>query len=409
MLIEFKCSNYLSFKDEISINLTTVDGYSEHKKTNIFNTERDDFDLLKSVVVYGSNGGGKSNITRALTFMDDVVHNSFKDSLSKDEDRKPWDSYFKLCTSSKKKPSMFEVSILIENTIYRYGFEMYNWTVVSEWLFKTDKRETPLFERTGQDFVINETSFEEGKRHPEVNSNVLFLSHLTQYNGEVSSQVFSFFKNLNVIDGLDDKHVHHVTKFLLKNDSRFNNWVGKAIQFLEISSVSVSSDEKLLTSHAVYDEDNILAGFIDFDIEKNESEGTKKLIYLLGAMYDTLTWGKVFVIDEFDSKLHPNLSKKLVSLFHEYNFSGAQFIITAHDPTLLDKQIFRRDQIWFVDRDQFGVSQLYPMSSFKASEGLRSLSDFRKKYLNNDFGAAESIDFTESFLNLTREISIGNE
>ena len=114
----------------------------------------------------------------------------------------------------------------------------------------------------------------------------------------------------------------------------------------------------------------------------------------------------LFVIDEFDSKLHPNLSLKLIRLFHEFNNNGAQFIITAHDPTLLDKDVFRRDQIWFVDRNQFGASELYPMSDFKATDGLRNMSDFRKKYLKSDFGAAESIEFSEPFINLTKEISV---
>lgn len=404
MLIEFKFKNYLSFKNETTVNLTTINKYPEHKNTHIIHTDRKEIDLLKSIAIYGSNGGGKSNIAQAFVFMDDLVHDSFKNSLSKDEDREPWDIYFKLCTSSKTEPSMFEVSFIIDSIIYRYGFEIYNWEIVNEWLFKTDKRETSLFERKGQDFYINEASFEEGKRYKEVNSNVLFITHLAQYNGIESGKVLNFFGRTNVIDGLDDKHVKHVTKSLLKNNSNFNKWISMALQFLEINSVSVSSDEELLTKHAIFDDSNILTEFIDFSVEGDESEGTKKLIYLLGAIYDTLTWGKVFIIDEFDSKLHPNLSRKLIKLFHEYNFSGAQFIITAHDPTLLDKEIYRRDQIWFVDRDQFGISELYPMSNFKTSEGLRSLSDFRKKYLNNEFGAAESINFTQSFLQLTKEI-----
>ena len=126
------------------------------------------------------------------------------------------------------------------------------------------------------------------------------------------------------------------------------------------------------------------------------------MIYLLGALYDTLSTGKLFVIDEFDSKLHPNLTRKLVELFHLYNVKGAQFIISAHDPTLLDKEIYRRDQIWFIDKDQFGASDLYPMSNFKAADGLRNTSDFRKMYLNCHFGAAESMKIDAELINLLR-------
>ena len=405
MLIEYKCRNYLSFKNEISLNLTSIDSYGEHFNTNIFPRENVDFNILKSIAVYGSNGGGKSNLTRSITLMDDLVHNSFRESLNKDEDRDEWDCYFKLCSKTIKEPTMFEVSFFVDDTIYRYGFEVYNWIVISEWLYKTEKRETLLFKRIGQEFEYNKSSFPEGKRHIDVNSNVLFISLLAQHNGEESGKVFSFFKDLNVINALDDNHISHVTRKLLKDDANFSKWLSIALRFLEINSVKVSLDDKfLITEHPVYDQNNILTGFIDFNVEINESEGTRKLIYLLGAIYDTLKWGKLFFIDEFNSKLHPNLSLKLIKLFHEFNNKGAQFVITAHDPTLLDKDIFRRDQIWFVDRDQFGVSELYPMSSFKASEGLRNISDFRKKYLNSDFGAAESLEITEEFIEITNNI-----
>lgn len=404
MLLEFKFRNYLSFKDEVSLQLTTVESYNEHKKTHTVNILQGELNLLKSIAIYGSNGGGKSNFTRAITFMDNLVHDSFRNSLDKEERRGLWDNFFRLCPDSKEEPSMFEVSFINANTIYRYGFEIYDFQIVSEWLYKTEKRETFLFTRKYNEFKINEKSFPEGKKYKEVNPNVLFLSFLAQFNNKEASKVYDFFKNLNVIDALDEKHIYHVTKRLLQKDESFKKWLSIALRFLEIDSVYLSSDnEELITRHAVY-KDNLLTGFEEFSVDENESAGTKKLIYLLGSIYDTLKNGRLFFIDEFNSKLHPNLCLKLVRLFHEFNNNGAQFIITAHDPTLLDKKIYRRDQIWFIDRDQFGVSELYPMSNFKATEGLRSMSDFRKKYLNSDFGAAESISFTEEFINLTKSI-----
>lgn len=404
MLIEFRFKNFFSFKDETSLNLTTIESYPELIKTNTISTLRD-FNLLKSISIFGSNGGGKSNLTRAVTFMLNVIHDSFRESLLKEEERETWDCYYKLCSDSAKEPTMMEMSFLSENIIYRYGFEMYTHEVLSEWLYKTEKRETLLFKRKKKKFTINETGFPEGIKNNEVNSNVLFLSHLSQYNSPESSKIFKLFRDVNVVNGLDDIHISHVTKKLLKHDKNFNKWLSLALQFLEINSVSISNDEKdLLTKHPVYNNNNILEGFVDFNIEKNESDGTKKLIYLLGAIYDTLKWGKVFFIDEFDSKLHPNLSLKIIELFHKFNKKNAQFIITAHDPTMLDKDVFRRDQIWFVDRNQFGISELYPMSNFKASDGLRNMSDFRKKYLNSDFGAAESMELTKEFISLTNKI-----
>lgn len=404
MLLEFKCKNYLSFKNEISLNLSTIKSYSEHKKTHIIQTKKKSIDLLKLIAVYGSNGGGKSNMTRAITAMTNLVHNSFKNSLMKDLERGDWDCPFQLSTETINEPSMFEMSFIIENVIFRYGFEIYNWEITNEWLYKTEKREIYLFKRNKNEFTINENSFPEGKKHKEVNSNVLFLSFLAQHNSELTSKIFSFFENINVVDGLNQIQIKHVTKRLLKENKNFKKWLAIALKFLDIQTINLGKDKELYTTHPVYGKNNLLESYTDFNLEYRESEGTKQLIYLLGAIYDTLQNGRVFFIDEFNSKFHPNLSVKLVKLFHEYNHNAAQFIITAHDPTLLDKSILRRDQVWFMDRNQFGVSELYPMSNFKASEGLRSVSDFRKKYLQSDFGAAESINFSEEFIKITNEL-----
>jgi len=194
MLIEFKCRNFLSFKDEITLNLTSIDTYDEHSSTHIVKNAKTGINLLKSIAIYGSNGGGKSNLTRAVTSMDFLVHNSFRDSLNKDEDRGTWGPFFKLCPDSRTEPSMFEVSFFVNDIIYRYGFEIFDWKIVSEWLYKTDKRETLLFKRDYDKFKINERSFPEGNRYKEVNSNVLFISFLAQYNNIESGKVYNFFK-----------------------------------------------------------------------------------------------------------------------------------------------------------------------------------------------------------------------
>jgi AAA15 family ATPase/GTPase len=166
-------------------------------------------------------------------------------------------------------------------------------------------------------------------------------------------------------------------------------------------NIETTKDQELITYHNKFDKNNVIIDTVAFDFEKEESEGTKKLIYLLGAIYDTLMNGKVLFIDELDSKLHPNLTKKLLEFFHKLNCKGAQFIFTVHDAILLDKEIFRRDQIWFVDRDKFGASELYGMSDFDANV-VRNTSDFRKKYLDSIFGAAETIDITNELINLMK-------
>lgn len=403
MFLEFKCSNFLSIKDEITLNMSTVNAYNEHTETHIIeNTGRTDLKLLKSVAIYGSNGGGKSNLVQAMNFMKRLLRNSFKNSLEPEAEKPVWNYYHRLSTETVNKPSLFEMSFIIEGIIYRYGFSVQDWTITKEWLYKTDKRETMLFDRKGSNFKINEASFPEGERYKDVNPNVLLLNYLAQHNAPESSKIFEWLKAFNIMNGLKDTYVKDYTRNILETDERFKKWISFALQFLEIKLVAIENNE-LVAVHPKYDENNFVTGQVNLRVDTEESVGTRKLIYLLGGLYNTLRTGRTFIIDEFDSKLHPNLSRKLVELFHKHNVNGAQFIITAHDPTLLDNEIYRRDQIWFIDKDQFGASELYPMSQFKAAaNGLRGTSDYRKMYLNCHFGAAESMNISEELTKLIK-------
>lgn len=403
MLIEFKFKNFLSYKDETRLILTKVKSFKELEDTNIIKNTY--YDLLKTSVIYGSNGGGKTNLITALSFMKSVVHNSFAESLKKEEDRGTKDYYFKLSEDSENEPSLFEVSFIKNDYLYRYGFEIKGYEIISEWLTKKIDTETYLFQRNLRNFKINNSSFNEGNKYKDdVNPNVLFLSHLAQNNAKISTEIFEWFENLNAVSGLVNKNYENVTKELLRIDKKFKLWLSVAVKFLNITNVDSSEEKKIITYHNKFDKNNIIVGSIPFDFDINESAGTIKLIYLLGAFYDTLLNGKVLFIDELDSKLHPNLTKKLIDFFHKFNFSNAQLIFTAHDSVLLDKDIFRRDQIWFVDRNKFGVSELYSMSDFGAKV-VRNTSDYRKKYLEMNFGAANSIDISNQLI----EIMYGKE
>lgn len=400
MLIEFKYSNILSYKDEAKLLMTPVKSFKEHAETHIIKTERD-LDLLKTAAIYGSNGGGKSNFIAAMGFMKKVVHNSFAESLKKEEDRGNKDYYFKLSNETVNFPSKMEVSFIgEENVLYRYGFEIKGYQIIKEWLYKKVESETLLFDRDIKNFKINGKSFAEGNKYKnDVNANVLFLSHLAQNNTKVSTKVFNWFRKLNVVSGLNDRHYKNVTKELLKEVPQFRAWLSIAVKFLEISNIKTSKDDKIITYHNKFDENNVIVDTVAFDFDREESQGTKKLIYLLGAVYDTLMQGKILFIDELDSKLHPNLTRKLLELFHRLNINNAQFVFTAHDAILLDKDLFRRDQIWFVDRNKFGASELYAMSEFDANV-VRNTSDFRKKYLDSVFGAAETLEITNELIEL---------
>ncbi len=400
MLIEFKFKNFKSFKDETEFLMTTVKSFGEHIEKNTIPVNKE-FDLLKTSAIYGINAGGKSNFISAMAYMKGIVHESFSNSLKKEEDKPNHDFQFKLNKTTEDAETMFEVSFLINENIYRYGFEINGHEIKKEWLYKKVERENYLFIRTESDFQINKSAFKEGLKYKDdVNKNVLFISHLAQNNQEISRLVFSWFFNLNVLSGLTEQNYFKFTAKLLQNDSKFKNWISLVLKYMEIVNIEAGEEDgKIVTYHNRYDENNLLINSIPFIVSERESQGTRKLIHILGPIYDTIRNGRILFIDELDSRLHTNLTKKLLELFNEFNTKGAQLVFTGHDASLLDKDLLRRDQIWFIDKDQFGVSELYSLSEFNAKT-VRNTSAIDKKYLENKFGASASIELNHKLIDL---------
>lgn len=400
MLIEFRLRNFASYKDSARLLMTRVKSFKEFGERNLISTPPG-MELLKVAALFGNNGGGKSNFIEGFATMRELVKNSFAESLQKNFSKEERRLQFRLNTETESANTMFEISFLKDEVIYRYGFEINSEEIKKEWLFRKLEREVQLFERNGQSFKINKESFKEGEAYKsEVNSNVLFISHLAQHNQTISKEVVSLFRNCNVVTGLHEQQYETVTAYYLKEDESFRKWLRKALRFLEITDIEVGEEKgEIFTYHNRYDKDHLLVDSVRFPLDLMESEGTKKLIYFLGPVYDTIKEGKVLFVDEFDTKLHPNLSQKLISLFQEHNHNGAQLVFSAQDTALMNNDLFRRDQIWFANKNQFGESELYSMSDF-SSKTVRFNSAYDKKYLNNDFGAAETMNMTAQDMKL---------
>ena len=256
---------------------------------------------------------------------------------------------------------------------------------------------------------------------------MLFLSVLATLGKETSSSIVEWFKKFNIINGIHDRGHKRYTIDKLKSDKNFFNWVLHFIKYLEISNLTTTEEDvneidletlrekekdeeiinlftsihkiqskqpkrdQLITYHRKYDENNVLVDTISFNFDKQESEGTKKLLYLLGPWYDTLKNGKVLIIDELDSRLHSHLTLRLIDFFHKCNVNQAQLICAVHDISLLNKETFRRDQIWFVEKNQFGASELISLADFK-TDTVRNKSAFDKNYLEGKYGAIPYFD-----------------
>ena len=143
---------------------------------------------------------------------------------------------------------------------------------------------------------------------------------------------------------------------------------------------------KLNTVHNKFDRDGNIIGKTIFELNKEESIGTRKFFDMSAPILDTLKNGKVLIIDELDASLHPILTQYLIKLFHdeEVNTENAQLIFATHDTNLLNRNIFRRDQIWLTEKDKYGATDFYSLVEFK---GVRASEDFEKQYIQGKYGA----------------------
>jgi len=435
MLIEFSVENFLSFKDLTTLSMVAAKSFKEHNDSHIINTDNK-LTLLKSAIIYGNNASGKSNLLEAMRFLKVTVLNSFRDALLEKGEKKFPLEKFALSTKSDKESSFFEISFIQKGVKYRYGFEVDYDKVIAEWLFHTTSKEVYLFKRDFQKIEVNKSAFKEGiGKEGDVKSNVLFISLLATLGKDISSNIVDWFNNFKFVEGIHDRGHKRYTIDKLKSDKDFFSWVLHFIKYLEISNLKTTEqdvneidletlrekekDEEiinlltsiqkiqskqpkrdlLLTYHRKYDENNVLVDTVPFNFDAQESEGTKKLLYLLGPWYDALQNGNVLIIDELDSRLHSHLTLRLIDFFHKFNINNAQLICAAHDISLLNKDIFRRDQIWFVEKDQFGVSQLISLGDYKTDK-VRNKSAFDKNYLDGKYGAIPYFDVDDKLKQL---------
>jgi len=412
MLIGFKFENFSSYKNENVMSLLASN--IKEQKSNVFKVRK--MELLKFISIYGKNASGKSNVFKALKFMKSFIFDTTKlDSTSKIEVNN-----YKLSTESQAKPTSFEVAFIIDDIIYKYGFKIFNNEVIEEWLEQNVKRFTTLFYRSSSDGegIKIGNSFKEGKDVPknQIRKNGLFLPIVAVFNGKIANKILQWFKNVNIISG--DKLFEDITINLGK-EKEFKE---KIVSFLKTADLGIENykiEEKELpnemkekigkifelenkngefktlsvrTSHSTYNEDYEKVGEELFDMNEFESEGTKKFFALAGPLLDTLKNGKILFIDELDSKLHPLMVKFIIDHFNSEwkNSNNAQLIINTHNTNLLRNNILRRDQIWFVEKNKYGESELYSLDEYKDEERnkkVRNDESFEKNYLLGKYGA----------------------
>jgi len=419
MLIQFSLKNFKCFKEEAKLTLIASNyDKSTREDDNIFHVEKFGLKLLRSAIIYGANASGKTKLIEGLGFMRNFILTSSKESQI---DELIQVDPFLLSSETDKEPSTFEIIFIYKNVMYRYGFEVDKEKVHSEWLYsKTNTKEVELFYRDFQSFEIHKTKFKVSDliANDRIRPNALLLSVAASWNDKLAKKIFEWFRNFNIISGLREEGYQSFSveriqknkenksaavKFLKSADLGIEDINVKALdldnlpkefpkelkEFIkktrkEEKDVEIFSD--VITVHKRFDSNNLFEDFTELSMSNDESSGTKKYFALSGPILEALQNGEILIVDELANKLHPNLTCKLTEIFNskDRNPKNAQLIFNTHDTNLLSSGLFRRDQIWFTEKNRYGASSLYSLSDFK---GVRKEEDYEKNYVKGKYGA----------------------
>ncbi len=392
MFIRFTVGNYRSFKDKAAFSMEKH-GQTMELPENCFGSPAlpSRMSLLKSAVIYGANASGKSNLIQALTVMQSIVINSgvIPGKIV------PMLEPFAFSEKTVDAPVFFEMEMVASERRYRYGFECTYDEIVSEWLFAQKQRMTLMFARENNEFVDSSPDFSELKVWNNVLSdntklslptNALFLPTAARlFAGGACEAVLNWFERTLLIVSAHTYQQYLSASFTAMKNSeladKISRLISKAdlgIQKVEAGETDKNNASRIGTTHVIADKT------YHFDMFHHESSGTQKIFALSAPLLDVLKNGKVLFIDELDASLHPLLVSQLIEMFHSGNPANAQMVATTHSPSILTETTLRRDQVWFVGKDNEGSSNLASLSDFTGIRG--NFTRITKDYLHGCYG-----------------------
>lgn len=386
MLVQFMLKNVLSFKEETIIDMTAINAYKEHESNLINYGNKEKF--LRVAAIYGANASGKSNICIAMEYFRSIIISSLN-NVENDEKTAIQKYYVPFSFESKNENSEFQIVLILDDFEYKYGFEYNAECIVTEWLYRKDfqtNRFSTIFERTTEKVEFGPSVRKECDVYKEqIPAETLALSFLNilKLNTDIFKVVYSGITDIVPFQTYfweDEELDKWLKRFLPK---AIDDYKDELVEYLTAIDTGIRDIE--------YDDSKKEVSFTTFHKGKDgkvyaldlscESEGTIKSILLYIWAHAAVRGDGIMFVDELNIKLHPLLLKFIIDLFYDSK-SKAQLIYTTHDTTLLDKKFFRRDQIWFVQKDEFGYSELSALSDFK----VRSDASFEKDYLAGVYG-----------------------
>ena len=405
MILEFCATNFLSIKDELKLSFVSTQlKESSAEPNDLYDLSDTGISLVRSAIIYGANASGKSNVLKAFAFYKRFITDSFKDSQAGEVIDV---ENFRLNATTIDEPTSLEATFTDGEYIYRYGFEVDSQKVQMEWLYrracKKRAKEVELFYREDGVTSVHPKSqlLQELVNKKMVRSNALLLSTAAQFNETTAVSILRWLSDTQVLFCSEDEVLwQNAIKYL--DDEKLRERITAFARYADLGIENITKiDNRIVSRHRQYDDEGREVNNIAFSFNRNESEGTIKYFSLAYPIIDALDNGKRVVIDELDSRLHPLLVKRIVALFNDArtNPKGAQLLFTAHDTYLLSAGLFRRDQVWFTQKDNFGATELYSLAEYK----VRSTSPFERDYLLGKYGATPLIGDMESIFNPSKQ------
>lgn len=405
MLCQFTIKNFKSFRDEATLDLC-AENISEHKSSLIISKE-DNECFLPVVTIYGPNGSGKTSVLEAFAYVyrkivspivalsekgDADINDALNSNMLRINEKQ---KFFKFEPECENQPTEFTIVCRVDGLEYNYSLGVIGDVIAFENLYIMDlisKEPEIVFERN---FDGNNTEYNlgdelDGISVDKISKKITYLSHFSFSN---DIKVVDTFVNwlmhcivLNYDNPITDRHID--TSIIEKNKKtiiKLMNDMDINIVDLRIERNNDGSIKEIYTSHLLRDGTRSELSLND------ESSGTRKVFSLLPEVLAALDEGNVVIADEMDAKLHPKLFGFILSLFTNpaVNKNHAQLICTSHDLSNMNKEMFRRDEIWFCALNANNESHLYSLVQFKMPDGTtpRKDSSYAKQYIKGRYGA----------------------
>lgn len=398
MLLEFKCSNHRSIKEKVSFSMIAGSDNTSEELLKKFGN----FRILRSAVIYGANGSGKSNFISALSFMKDLVSNS----INHQPGQGVFQARHKL--SEEETPSEYSIQFVRNDIRYAYGFSVKQNLIQDEYLYYFPRgRQVKVFERNGLDV-------RPGDRYKGVfdvsisilKDNRLFLSCAANYsNIKEIEEAFMFFNTDIVVYNPEINNWTEYSIELMQNNDMIKRVFVDMLRALgtgakdvkvklekikltdlpqelqlpdALKSLLGAQEGNRIEAKVIYDQ-------FEVDLMTEESTGVKRLFQMICPIIDILNKGKILICDELESSLHEAVIFQIVQLFQYYQKDKfAQLIFSTHDTSLLDTDLFRRDQVWFTQLNKERATDLYSLVEIK---NVRKSENLEKGYVSGKYGA----------------------